>query len=107
MTDAISDAGNILANATGQVNLGDVITITSQTYHEFTVAMLVIGFAVGAVSCYFCMRSYQNAETKRMRRELLEKFNDYGKFFMEASDALIRAKYEELITIPQKNAQKK
>ena len=102
MTDAISDMGNMLANATGQVNLGDTIVITSQTYHEFTVAMLVIGFAVGAISCYFCMRSYQKAETARMRRELLERYNEYGGYFMQASDALIRYKYEELIAIPQK-----
>jgi hypothetical protein len=106
--DILVNSSATIANLTGQIPVAaqSTITITTDTYFQFAIVMLAIGFAAGASGMYGFLRSYRKAkaksETEKMRRELIKNFPDYVQYFTQLDPGTVKTKYDDLIDIKPK-----
>ncbi len=67
--ELLSNASQIAQEALGQQVLPELITITKDTYYDYTIWMLAIGFVVGAISMIGFLHFYHKQKAKQAERE--------------------------------------
>lgn len=67
--ELLSNASQIAQEALGQQVLPELITITKDTYYDYTIWMLAIGFVVGALSMLGFLYFYHKQKERQAAKE--------------------------------------